>query len=203
VSPKYSLKTAKKICARLAKGQTIQEIVAQKGMPSLDAIIIWRTKHEEFDALIRVAQESKADILADEALAMTRRVMGITLACSLCQGKGTVLESRKIKTKEGDEHNEVSEEYLRFEKVESTCPACFGTGHTQDHKALVQALDKYQKGMHWTASRLRAGVYGDHLKPEPEAPAGLAAKIEIHLHDPSEPKPRQIIEGHAKEIISE
>ena len=201
-SRKYSNLLATRICTRLAKGETIQQIVKTRGMPTLESIINWRRRYEDFDQMYRVAQESKADILADETIDKTREVFALVLQCSLCQGTGEVVPSKKVKTTDGPEDSRVHEEALKFDKGKVVCPNCYGSGKNQDQKALVQALDKYQKSMQWLSSRLRPGVYGDNLKPEPETPPGMLAKIEINLTGGSGAQPR-IIEAHAKEITDE
>ena len=64
----YSERLADKICSRIADGESVRSICADKGMPSKSMVFRWLGKHETFrDQYVR-AKEAQAEHMADEIL---------------------------------------------------------------------------------------------------------------------------------------
>ncbi len=64
----YSDKLAAKICRRLAEGESLRAICADKAMPGLSTVMGWLFdgKHEGFPEQYARARESQAELRADE-----------------------------------------------------------------------------------------------------------------------------------------
>ncbi|HKP79730.1 MAG TPA: hypothetical protein VJU34_11465 [Phenylobacterium sp.] len=65
---RYSVAVARKICARLAKGESWSRIANTEGMPSYSALYAWQKRRPEFAEAVAQAREIGADYCADKAL---------------------------------------------------------------------------------------------------------------------------------------
>lgn len=66
----YSEKVALEICARIARGESLNSICKDEGMPGLTAVYAWLLRHEDFAKQYARAREDQADTLADEIVAI-------------------------------------------------------------------------------------------------------------------------------------
>lgn len=66
----YTIEKAQKICARLSAGESLSAICKDKesGMPHIDTIYEWMSKHPKFSEMYARAREEQADTLADQIL---------------------------------------------------------------------------------------------------------------------------------------
>ena len=64
----YSQELADMICARLSEGESLNEICAEKRMPSRVTVYAWVQRYPEFLNKYRVARELQADSLVDDTL---------------------------------------------------------------------------------------------------------------------------------------
>lgn len=65
-SSTYSASVTARICARLAQGEPLRSICADKGMPGMATVFTWLAKHDEFKEQYARAREEQADALADD-----------------------------------------------------------------------------------------------------------------------------------------
>lgn len=68
----YSPGLASLICDRIARGESLLKICAEKDMPSQSMVYRWLEKHHAFRERYARARELQCDSLADEALEVTR-----------------------------------------------------------------------------------------------------------------------------------
>lgn len=66
----YNETITAEFCRRLAGGRSMRDVCSDEDMPCMDAIRDWRIKYEEFAAQYARARESRAEILADEIIAI-------------------------------------------------------------------------------------------------------------------------------------
>ena len=66
----YSIELATTICARLANGEPLTKICANKGMPDRSTVFDWRHRHPEFQAMFARARQDAGDVWADRAVSM-------------------------------------------------------------------------------------------------------------------------------------
>jgi frataxin-like iron-binding protein CyaY len=62
----YNQETAGTICAMLANGHSLREIVKGEGMPNMTTVFRWLSFHPEFSKQYALAREEQAELLADE-----------------------------------------------------------------------------------------------------------------------------------------
>lgn len=65
---KYDKKTANRICARLAGGQTLTRICKDRDMPCREVVYDWIKRYPEFKVAYEEARERQADFMVDEIL---------------------------------------------------------------------------------------------------------------------------------------
>lgn len=66
----YSKEIAATICARVSERETLKEICADPAMPARSAAYAWLSEHAEFKDMYARAREERADLLADEIVAI-------------------------------------------------------------------------------------------------------------------------------------
>lgn len=62
------MELALEICTRMAEGKPLTAVCRQKGMPSLTTVYAWRTRHSQFDNMLRRARGDLADTLFAQAI---------------------------------------------------------------------------------------------------------------------------------------
>jgi hypothetical protein len=65
---RYSILTARKICVRIAEGESLRKIVLDDDMPSMPTVFKWLSEHEEFRDLYADARATMADAFFEEFL---------------------------------------------------------------------------------------------------------------------------------------
>ena len=65
---RFSEPLADTICERIARGESLNSILREPGMPSYQAVCLWLRKNEQFAAAYRQARIDQADTLADQIL---------------------------------------------------------------------------------------------------------------------------------------
>ena len=66
----YSLEIAEEVCARVADGESLLEMSHDPGLPSPQSLHSWMKQHAEFDAMYQAACEVRAELIADEVVAI-------------------------------------------------------------------------------------------------------------------------------------
>lgn len=69
----YTVEKAREICAMLAEGTPLVEIVQREDMPALRTVYHWLLAHEEFRQMYAQGREWQADTMADRAALMALR----------------------------------------------------------------------------------------------------------------------------------
>jgi hypothetical protein len=64
----YTIAKARKICVRIAKGESLRKIVLDEKMPSMPTVFEWLSRHEEFRDLYATARAAMADAFFEEFL---------------------------------------------------------------------------------------------------------------------------------------
>lgn len=67
----YTVALAQSICSRLSKGEPLAQICRDDGMPSVQTISDWKTKHPEFSVWFVRAREEGYDAIAAECLVIS------------------------------------------------------------------------------------------------------------------------------------
>jgi len=67
---RYTPTVVRRICERLASGDSWPQICSTEGMPSYSTLYVWRRKYPEFSEAVDAAREHGADLCADRALAV-------------------------------------------------------------------------------------------------------------------------------------
>ena len=65
---RYSMKIVKKVCVRIAEGESLRTIVLDDDMPSMPTIFKWLNEHEEFRFLYQDARAAMADSFFEKFL---------------------------------------------------------------------------------------------------------------------------------------
>jgi hypothetical protein len=65
---RYSMKIVKKVCVRIAEGESLRTIVLDDDMPSMPTIFKWLNEHAEFRALYQDARAAMADSFFEKFL---------------------------------------------------------------------------------------------------------------------------------------
>jgi hypothetical protein len=73
---RYSLKLAEEVCARVAAGESMLDLGQDPSLPSTQSLYNWLEEHEKFRLKYAVACEMRADLLAEEALAIADDASG-------------------------------------------------------------------------------------------------------------------------------
>lgn len=66
----YTTILAEEFCRRIASGRSQRSVCADPDMPGYDAVERWQTQRPEFASRYARARDGRADVLADEALAI-------------------------------------------------------------------------------------------------------------------------------------
>lgn len=69
---KYNAAIAELICERIASGELLSDICAEKGMPPRTCVYTWRRKHEEFAAAYTRARLEQQESWADELVRIAK-----------------------------------------------------------------------------------------------------------------------------------
>jgi hypothetical protein len=67
---RYTPTVVRRICERLAEGESWAQICSTDGMPSYGTLYVWRRRYPDFAEAVDAAREHGADLSADKALAV-------------------------------------------------------------------------------------------------------------------------------------
>lgn len=69
----YGAKIAQQICAGIASGKLLPQVLKQPGMPSPSTVFLWLSQHPEFAELYSRAKEIQCEVFASETLDLAQR----------------------------------------------------------------------------------------------------------------------------------
>lgn len=70
----YDEKKGKLICKRISNGETLKDILTDKGMPHRDTVWEWRQKHKDFSDLYAQARADQAHTWADDIVSIADNI---------------------------------------------------------------------------------------------------------------------------------
>jgi hypothetical protein len=76
---RYSARVSKRICERLAKGESWTSISQREGMPSYPVFYVWQRTRPEFAQAVAIARQIGAEFKADKALAVAAQATSATV----------------------------------------------------------------------------------------------------------------------------
>lgn len=103
---KFDLKMVYDILERHSEGETITDICKESGMPSRHTIGFWRRTNADFDAALKIAQESCADVKIEKSLAEVNKATPKEAKLVDVKFKATAWYVSKIcRSKYGEDYN--------------------------------------------------------------------------------------------------
>lgn len=148
---KYSDELAERICAEVAKGLLLPQVLKGEGMPSIRSVFLWLTKLPEFSQAYARARESQCETIAGQLLEIAdvcrpgKKVKHTV--CTCCKGTGLGV------AEEGDEER-------------PTCERCNGAGG-MDEVVTADMVERARLQLDtrkWLLSKMFPKKYGERLE---------------------------------------